>query len=708
MPRAMKTSPIAALVFLAFATASASRAAEPAKPHPYRLPSVNIKEPVIWGSTCEAPDGTALSFGGEDRASDDGLAHTRLRVDGKWIDLRDTFANDPRQKTRDRTWALREQQKDLLAKARTFYFTGLSKRQIADSSIPSKLAEHEEPISLTVSKLFSEAAAYGGTDLASTSPTVSPLAGFTAELERVKEIYESDVRLGGGFSPELLARMRAAQIFLERAADAVAAEPPARALSPIVYEPNSKLFVLFGGDHCDYLTNDTWVFDPAARKWSLRHPTSAPPPRANHTWKATGDGKLTLLGGYTYFSNTDYMGGQYIDLADGDWIYDVADNKWTGSGKSVPSNIRTYRTGPFLPEFFFDAKVPPPDAAEFQAWLAALPANVWTRTNPPRLPQVNRDWGTAVLDPSRDLILRFSGGHCAHGGSDVLQFHLATNRWELCYPVEFPLGQLYDNTEYPGGWNFNHRPWVSGHTYQNYGVDPLSQKMIFLGHSPWGYIYDPDRGDWTTRFKLPRAMDYSGSFYTLTTTATPHGFVCWTQPGDIFRFDLQPPQWQQLKLTGEPLPGAEVDSSTVVYDSRRDRLLFVRKLYGNDRFQGEVYTLDMKTLQVGHLAPAGKEHAGDIPYLCQLRYDAANDLLLVGGTLPPGPDGLRRTPAYDCAANRWISLALRGDDPSGPTGRNVSLGLMYDAQRHLFWAVDTHSNVFVLRLDVASADVKEL
>jgi hypothetical protein len=100
--------------------------------------------------------------------------------------------------------------------------------------------------------------------------------------------------------------------------------------------------------------------------------------------------------------------------------------------------------------------------------------------------------------------------------------------------------------------------------------------------------------------------------------------------------------------------------------------------------------------------------AAAIPYLCQVRHDARNDLLLVGATLPPDRDGLRRTPAYDCAGNRWVSLRIAGDDPSGRAGRNVSLGLMYDARRKLFWAVDTHSRVFVLRLDPRSADLKPL
>ncbi len=674
-------------------------------PHPYRLPSVDIKERVIWGSTCEAPDGTALSFGGEDRDSDDGLAHTRLRVDGKWIELRDSFAKDPRQAVRDRIWALRDKQKDLLAQARTLYFNGATDGRPAALKVEAAVAVEEGQLSKCVDTLSAEAdrAAANVNELNGAWPIMAQLLnGPHVVVSEAAATLKSK-----GVTPYALPPMRDAQVQLEVVADAMSAEPPARALSPIVYEPKSTLFVLFGGDHCDYLVNDTWVFDPTSRKWSLRLPASAPPPRANHFWKATGDGKLVLTGGYTYFSNTDYMGGQYVDLNDGEWTYDVAENKWIGTGKAAPATSRTYRTAPFLPEYFYDRFRP--DAAEFQTWLKALPANAWMMTNPPRLPKMNRDWGSAVIDPDRDLILRWSGGHCAHGGSDVLQYHMATNRWELCYPVEFPLGQLYTNTEYPGGFNFNRRPWISGHTYQNYGVDPLLKKMIFLGHSPWGYVYDPDQGDWTGRHALPQEMNYNASFFTLTTTPTPKGLVCWTESGDVLRFNAAANQWKPIKTSGERLPGAVVDNSTVAYDSHRDRLLFVRKVYDEKvRFDGEIYALDLKSAVVSRLAPSGKQGAAAIPYLCQLRYDPDDDLLLVGATLPPGDDHLRRTPAYDCATNEWISLEVTGQDLSGPKGRNVSLGLMYDTKRRLFWAVDTDSQVYVLRLAPAQASPQRL
>jgi hypothetical protein len=76
--------------------------------------------------------------------------------------------------------------------------------------------------------------------------------------------------------------------------------------------------------------------------------------------------------------------------------------------------------------------------------------------------------------------------------------------------------------------------------------------------------------------------------------------------------------------------------------------------------------------------------------------------------LPADEKGFRRTPAYDCANNRWVALRIRGDDPNGKNGRNVSLGLMYDSKRKLFWAVDAASKVYVLRLDPDSADLLAL
>ena len=158
----------------------------------------------------------------------------------------------------------------------------------------------------------------------------------------------------------------AAQQACEQATGYLAAEPPACGVSPLVYEPQSGLFVLFGGDHLDYLTNDLWVFDRQKMQWQHRPLERAPAPW-NHKLTANGDGTLTLSGGYTYYSNTDYLGGQYLDHQDGPWSYDVAKNEWHGQGTLCPDETRVYRTGPFHPDFYFT------DAHPTAMWLA----NAW-------------------------------------------------------------------------------------------------------------------------------------------------------------------------------------------------------------------------------------------------------------------------------------------------------------------------------------------
>jgi hypothetical protein len=674
-----------------------------AQPRSYRLPALDLKQRVIWGATCARPDGVELAFGGQDQVADDGRPHTRLKLDGEWKSLSTELrSRNPLQKYHEQCKALRQLQAATTARARLLYFKGLPTADEIKQLDPIVSAQRNmnEGIAALIGKVKTAAG-----NLKDYEAQKAHYALGILENAR-KDAADLMPSLARGLAVAAIQTMDRTRIALEKAAEALDAEPPARALGPLVYDPKSKRFVLFGGDHLDYLTNDTWLFDPAQRRWQQCHPVSAPPPRANHTLKAGDDGTVSLSGGYTYTSSTDYMGGQYRDLADGEWTYDIAANRWTGRAAGVPTDTRVYRTGPLHPDFYLQG--PRPDAAAFAEWLRGVPANTWMATKPLHLPQLNRDWGTAVLDLQHDLLLRWSGGHCAHGGTDVLHYHLETNRWELPIPVEFPLGQLYTNTAYPDGFNFNLRPWITGHTYQNYGYEPHASRMIFTGRTRHFYLYDPEVGEWTGRRPKPRGMSYESCFYTLTICPTPRGLIAWTQEGRVFRVDAARMEWTELEQKGGKLPGAVVDNSTVVFDSKRNRLVFARKGYGEKaKYDGQLHTLDLATGAIEKLSPRGQSAASAIPYLCQVRYDPDHDLMLVGGTLPP-VDGFRRTPAYDCAGNRWVSLKIGGDDPSGKAGRNVSLGLMHDAKRRVFWAVDTRGNVFVLRLDPRTADIRPL
>lgn len=666
---------------------------------------LDLKAPLAWNAECSEPADGGLAFGGCDLTVPDGALRTRVRENGAWKPIHDELrAGNPLQRHADRARAASQRCKLAAARSRAVWFKGLSANQER-----ARLQAEAEPLIadllVELDALLAELA-QAKLEAYETGQAGRAQSHIQAAQRLLKPLAKA---LAGGVESGHIQALSTAQISLEQASAALDCEPQARALSPIAYDAKLKLYVLFGGDHFDHLTADTWTFDPALRKWRQRHPATSPAPRANHQLSAA-DGKVTLSGGYDYTSQVGYVSAQYRNHGDGEWVYDLAANTWTASGAGKPgqSDARTYRTGLMHPDAYLAGGKP--DAAAVEAKLATLPANTWVLPAPPHRPVLNRDWGTAVIDPDRDQMLRWSGGHSAHGGSDVPHYHFSTNRWELPFPVEFPLGQLYSNTSYPGTRNFNLRPWITGHTYLGYEYDPNARKMLFVGHHAWFDVYDPDAADWTVRAAKPPGMVYGGCFYDLNCTRTPAGIVCWGGNRRVHRYDAKQNQWLELPVQGR-MPAAVVDHSVSLYDSRRDRLLMIQGLYGKP-YSGQVWALDLKSLVVSELAPTNMAAVAAGPRFGIDRgvYDPGSDLIVLGTLLPPGTDGVQRTPAYDCAGNRWVSLKLnyskKGDKPAVPIGH--SAGLMHDAQRKLIWGVDTDSNIFVLRLDTASADLQPL
>ena len=437
-------------------------------------------------------------------------------------------------------------------------------------------------------------------------------------------------------------------------------------------------------------------------------------PRGNHTLKANGDGTVTLTGGHYYTSSTDYVGGQYKQFADGDWTYDIAADVWKepegrrDSRSSASTAKGTVRAGVLL-----DRPRSRSEGVHGEDAGRARPPNRWVEDEGiPHQPRMERTSGHAVLDPDGDRVLLFGGGHSAHGGSDVLHFHLSTCRWELPFAVEFPLGQLYSNTSYPEGFNINHRPWVTGHTYQNYNYDTVSKKMYFAGHHHECYVYDPDRGDWIGRIPKPKGMTYDSCFYTLNLTQTPDGLACWTGHGEMFRLAGKEPAWQPMPTTGVKLPTSAVDYSTYVYDSKRDRFLYFRGDYGKS-YNGEITALDRKSAVASKLVPKNLEAFTGrkiTDAFDRALYDPEHDLVIFAAYVPGDAPSVRRTVAYDCGDDRWVTLnldyAIEGKRALQPRGGGHSCGLMFDARRKLIWGCDTHScRMYVMRFDPKSAEV---
>jgi len=121
--------------------------------------------------------------------------------------------------------------------------------------------------------------------------------------------------LGQKTRAEIIRIVESARYALGSACAALALQPPQRALSRMVYDPENRQIVLFGGDQLDRLLADTWVFDCASRRWQEKRPALGPSPRGGHALVYLPKSKKILIfGGYTYTSNTDYCGPQYAPL----------------------------------------------------------------------------------------------------------------------------------------------------------------------------------------------------------------------------------------------------------------------------------------------------------------------------------------------------------------------------------------------------------
>ena len=192
----------------------------------------------------------------------------------------------------------------------------------------------------------------------------------------------------------------------------------------------------------------------------------------------------------------------------------------------------------------------------------------------------------------------------------------------------------------------------------------------------------------------------------MTVCATPEGAVVWANQrqggaAGLWRLDAASRTWKSLPLKGE-MPQTNADHHGMAYDSRRDRLLLFSDLGKN---KGDVLAYDLKAGTTRWLESAGNQRA-----LAQARetiYLPEADAVLIGAHIKSSKGELL-WPMYDCAANAWLGVELPGAEPVGKKMFNNSMGLMYDPQRRLVWAVGQHSHVHVLRYDAKSAKQRKL
>jgi hypothetical protein len=689
----------------------------------YRGNSV-MNSRAMWGWRLELPDGSGLAFGGlatwerQERngelvLTDDPVVHTRVRRDGKWVDIADELRkNHPLQAHHDRLADLVRPLKLMTGLARHIYFEGRDEAA-EQASVQKAIAPRKAEFLAGLKTAREELARVGPSAGTYASGQAALALGY---LDKVAPAVEG---LGTRTSHEQLAALRLARIALEQAAEALDAEPPPRALSMPAFDAKTGLYVVFGGDHFDYLMNDIWVFDPRAVRWMQRHPAAAPEPRADHTLSSDGQGRLTMGGGYLYNRDSKlrprgWASTSYVHAGPGEWVYDLASDTWSGPADPplCPADTRGYRDARGVPDAFTDG--PRPDAAAHESRLAALPRNTWVDLKPDPKFAGNRDWGTLGYDAERDLIYFYNGGHSAYAGTDVAHYHLSTGRWDQPQEVEFPLQYVGASGCSVPGWSFNRRPWITNHMWNSYRYHPGLRRLVVAARfvsncfpRGWGnpdaclYLYDPDLADWDRRVHVDVALSCMGA-------GVLHVPGLGMIEGGRWLLDDATLQWKPLGAKGK-LPGAGGDFGGFVFDPKRSRVLYFNGgTYQGAPFSGEVFALGLPSLDVSSFKPdgaesikdlyAGKENMLSTWILREVVYHPELDMFIFSSNLPGG-----HMAALDLKGNRWVGLKLPGPHPWG-----LSSAMAYDGKRNLVFSVGTRADVSVLRIDPATLEVRTL
>ncbi|MBL8027014.1 MAG: hypothetical protein JNL74_11420 [Fibrobacteres bacterium] len=628
------------------------------------------KDSSHWGWKCTVTNGPSLAFGGNLLMGSDARLHTRVLQGAIWTRIDSSLrAVNPLQPHFNETWLLRERLKDALARARYIFFQGYpsaTEASLLADSVNPELASVATALTALASSLNSK------TGLQSYEDGQAKLAA--AKLNTAASQISS---LGSDVTAAELTTLRSTQIEIEKASEMLDAEPSPRALSMIAYDSVSKLFVVFGGDHFDYVTNDLWVFDPAIPKWMQRHPALSPSPRADHHFLPAANGTILMKGGFN-------VANGYKHVGPAEWSYNPTTNAWTSlTGASpVSSDMREYRNSPNTPEYLMQGAKP--NAATNEALLATIPSNTWYNMNPPYRMAGGRDWGTMAYDPDRDMVYIYAGGHSTYSGTDVIHYHLSTNRYEQNNPPEMPLG-WYGISEGCNGWTFNLRPWMSGHSWNGYEYHPVLKKMLLIGRQNnccgaprdnFMYIYNPIRGEWDGRVDMGVAPNNVYSVNPVYTTTM--GMIYW-HGSEFWKLNDTTMKWTKLAITGSRVPGTSVDFSGITYDSKRNKILVFSCEGYNKPFPGTVYSLDLATNVMTMITPTNAGSVSMIgPYLREVVYLPNEDKFLFIGKVTNGSTS--GSPVFDPKTNLWNTANV-----AGTVAFNYASGLIYDKKRNLIW-----------------------
>ncbi|MBL8233960.1 MAG: hypothetical protein JNL98_36025 [Bryobacterales bacterium] len=205
-----------------------------------------------------------------------------------------------------------------------------------------------------------------------------------------------------------------------------AAAPSGRVDGAIAYDPQNRRVYMFGGRDST-VRNDLWTYSVERREWTQLQPAGSPPPaRFGHTLIFDPQRRRVVL-----------FGGQSSGFFNDTWSYDVEANRWTmlAGSRGAPNERYSHSAIYDAPRDRMVISHGFTDEGRFDdTWAFDLSSNTWRDISPPggSARPLRRCLHRAVADPSTNRMLLYGGcasgfGPCPLG--DLWAFDLLTNRW---------------------------------------------------------------------------------------------------------------------------------------------------------------------------------------------------------------------------------------------------------------------------------------
>lgn len=618
----------------------------------------------------------------------------------------------------------------------------LSNQHFNASYRNKKLENVVNDFSLLVSNIKSlmvKCEMYTGIHKLAVQYAIPKLKSTYADLTTLNQAISSKI-----FTPKELRKLYEIDNVLDETADLFLEFPSERVNAGINYNAKHKKILYFGGDHGNYLLNDTWLYDCESKVWLRQFPKKSPEARlANGQIFSPGKGDFALLlAGQKYKNRFIYFRRQFNMVKDA-WRFDFSKISWEkiGEGNSMRSfsnpvclnsknklfgiatsgrwakikvsywqanliqnnhlkvekprgpDQRTYFSvvKEYDPQWYIEDQKPSPE--KVKTWISSLPKNTWLDVPKASKQCPTRDWGTCILDPDRDQFYHWTGGHMADPSDIVSTYHLSTNSWSIPYTA------TYLNK----GISFEGRPDCMNHTYLNYAYDLKSKKLI-ISATGGMFIYDPD----TRQYETPIKSSHFQHAYFTKLKSTPYGVLGWVSDKKrLFAlFSTTSKKWEPIPLEkGSPFPkAAHGDEAALEYDSKRDCMWFFTAK-GYRKFTGNVMRYDFKTKIMETVAAKNRATIGSkMRNLRETAFIAKQDIVLFNSFFRQ--DGKVYQLVFDPEKSSWavLPISIKSKAAKKDLG-GVSLGMMYDAKRNLVWAMSVRRNMYVFKPEFPKADL---